>query len=52
MASTDRMNLFVRSPVIVADLSARKGTAIMSLANGPGTNALKAETRETLECQG
>lgn len=45
MVSTDRVNRFVRSPVIFADVSARKGTATMSLANGSGTNALKAETR-------
>lgn len=43
--STDKVNLFARSPVVFADLSAGKGTATMSLANGPGTNALKEETQ-------
>lgn len=38
------MSLFVRIHVVFADLSARKGTATMSLANRPGTNALKDET--------
>lgn len=39
------MCFFVRIPVVFADLSARTGTATMSLANGPGTNALKDETQ-------
>lgn len=47
MASTDMVNLFVRSPVIFADISARKGTATMSLANEPGTSVLKEETQGT-----
>lgn len=32
---------------MLADISARKGTATMSLANEPGTTALKEETQGT-----